>query len=247
MIKDDGVSELMGYTVLVAVVSIASAALLAGSMGTLSASEKSLGLGSSVSSLRSFDDIVAGVVSSNNTYDSAFEMSVPPGCDLAVRDKHDDFRSISIYSGSTLLAFLPIGSVTISSSFRSVTFEGGAVISNDTGLVKTEIKPAMSVAPLPSGKKALYMSVPTISSRSFIDHSGPVTLYARCNSSRPMSWHIPDGSTVIIYVRSGNLAAWKEVFDGLGLAASYENGALKASGTGISDIYVTYAEADIHE
>lgn len=248
MIDDEkGMSELMGYTVLVAVVSIASVALLAGSMGALSASEKQLEYEGSAASLHSFGNIMAGIVESNNTFDTAFQMSVPSGYDLVVRDKHDDFRSVSIFSNSAPLAFLPMGSVALDSPFRSVTFEGGAVISNETGLVEPEISPVVRTATLQSGRKALYMSVASISGDSFIKHPGPATLYARSVTTKPLSMHIPDGNRAIIYVRSGDLPAWKEAFEECGLDVTYENGAVKASSTEISEIYVTYAEAEIHE
>jgi hypothetical protein len=247
MMDDSGVSELMGYTVLVAVVSIASVALLAGSMGTLSASEKQLEYQGSISSLRSFGNMITNIVESNNTFDTAFEMTVPSGYELIVRDKHDDFRSVSIYSNSAPLAFLPTGSMALDSPFRSVTFEGGAVISNETGLVESEISPCVRAATLPSGRKALYMSIISVSSGTFIGHSGPGTLYARCVSTKPISLHIPDGRNAVIYVRSGDLPAWKEAFEGCGLAVTYENGAVKASSAQVSDIFVTYSEAEIHE
>lgn len=247
MIDDNGMSELMGYTVLVAIVSIASVALFAGSMGTLSASEKSLEYNGAVSSLRVFYNIVADIVQSNNTFDTAFEMSVPSGCDLIVRDKHDDFRSMSIYSGSTPLAFIPLGSLAISSPFRSVSFEGGALISNETGIVGLEAGPAIHVSTLPSGKKALYMSVTPISGGSFIGHAGPSTFYVKCSSLRPLALHIPDGRSAVIYVRSGEPSAWKDAFEERGFLVTYENGVVKAVSTEVSDIYCACAEIDIHD
>ncbi|BAI62641.1 conserved hypothetical protein [Methanocella paludicola SANAE] len=247
MIDDAGVSELMGYTVLVAVVSIASVALLAGSMGTLSASEKQLEFQGSAASLRSFGDLMAGIIESNNTFDTAFEMAVPSGYVLAVRDRHDDFRSMSIYSNSAPLAYLPMGSVALDSPFRSVIFEGGAIISNDTGLVSSEISPCVRAAALPSGRKALYFTIVSISADTYIGHSGPETMYARCVSIKPLAFHVPAGSRAVIYVRSGDLPAWEEAFERCGLAVTYENGAVKASSTEVSDIYITYAEAEIHE
>ncbi|HTY91151.1 MAG TPA: hypothetical protein VMC84_08255 [Methanocella sp.] len=247
MIDDRGVSELMGYTVIVAVVSIASVALLAGSMGTLSQSEKSLEYKGSISSLRLLDNVVAGTVQSNNTFDTAFEMSVPSGCDLVIRDRHDDFRSVSIYSDTMPLAFIPLGSAAITSPFRSVTFEGGAVISNDTGLANSERRLAIHTAVLPSGKKALYMSLTSISGASFIRHSGPVTVYVKCNSSAPLAWHIPDSGSAVIYVRSGDPSAWQAAFEECGFSVTHESGALKAVSAGVSDIFCSRAEVCVHE
>jgi hypothetical protein len=218
---------------------------MAGSMGALSATEKHMEYMGSASALGSFGNTVSDIVRSNNTFDTAFEMSVPPGCDLLVSDKHDDYRSLSIYSNSAQLAFFPMGSVSMRSPFRSATFEGGAVISNETGLVTAERSPAVHTTTLLSGKKALYISVTSISSDSFVRHAGPITLFVKCTSVKPMSWHVPDGSTVIIWTRSGDPQAWKESFEECGLNADRVNGAVRASGSNISDIYVVYAEAEV--
>jgi hypothetical protein len=226
-------------------VAIAAAGLMAGSMGALSATEKHMEYMGSASALGSFGNIVSDIVRSNNTFDTAFEMSVPPGCDLLVTDKHDDYRSLSIYSNSAQLAFFPMGSVSMASPFRSVTFEGGAIITNETGLVTAERGPAVHTTTLPSGKKALYISITSISSDSFVSHAGPITLFVKCASVKPMSWHVPDGATVIIRARSGDTQVWKEAFEECELNVEYVNGAVRASGSNISDIYVVYAEAEV--
>jgi len=192
-LNDHAVSELMGYTVLVAVVSIAAIGLLAGSMSSISSTEKRMELSGSASSLRSFAGMAASAVETNNTFYAACEMGVPSGCELAVLDKHDDFRSLGIYSGTSQLAFLPTGSIVIQSPFRSAAFEGGAVLSNDTGVITVEKTPAINVLDLGSGKKALYVSITSISCNSSIMREGPATLYVKCSSVLPMTWHVPDG------------------------------------------------------
>jgi hypothetical protein len=242
---DRAMSELMGYTVLVAIVSIAATGLLAGSMGTLSSSEKLMEFTGSANALRSFGDITASAARDNNTYPAAFEMSVPRGYDLTVRDMHDDFRSLSLSSGSGRLAHIPIGSVAIESSLRSVAYEGGAIISNDTGMTGIIRNPGVRVITSPSGKKSLYISIVSISSGSFVRHPGPVTLYIKCSSVRPMSWHIPDGYTVTVSLRSGSPRAWGEKLESSGFTTVYQDGEVKGSTAGISDVYIVYAEADI--
>lgn len=66
-LNDHAVSELMGYTVLVAVVSIAAIGLLAGSMSSLSSTEKRMELTGSASSLKLFAGMVSSTVETNNS------------------------------------------------------------------------------------------------------------------------------------------------------------------------------------
>ncbi len=244
-LNDHAVSELMGYTVLVAVVSIAAIGLLAGSMSSLSSTEKRMELTGSAASLRSFAGIVSSTVETNNSFYVACEMGVPSDCELVLMDKHDDFRSLSIYSGSRELAFLPMGSIAIRSPFRSAAFEGGTVISNDTGVVSVEKTPAVHVLDVGPGRKALYVSVTSISCDSSVMRGGPATLYVKCSSVEPMAWHVPDGSTVTLRVRSGGLRAWEEQLDSCGFIVTYEGGEIKATSKEVNDIYVIYAEAGV--
>jgi hypothetical protein len=243
--NDHAVSELMGYTVLVAVVSIAAIGLLAGSMSSLSSMEKQMELKGSASSLKSFAEMVSSAVETDNSFYVACEMGVPSGCELVALDKHDDFRSLSIYSGSRELAFLPMGSIAIRSPFRSAAFEGGAVLSNDTGAVTVEKKPAVHVLDIGSGKKALYVSITSISCNSSVTRGGPAMLYVKCSSVEPMAWHVPGGSTTTLRVRSGGLRAWEEQLERCGFTVAYEAGEIKATIREVSDVYVVYAEAGV--
>jgi hypothetical protein len=244
-LNDHAVSELMGYTVLVAVVSIAAIGLLAGSMSSLSSTEKRMELAGSASSLRSFAGMVSSRMETNNSFSAACEMGVPSGYELALMDKHDDFRSLSIYSGSVELAFLPFGSVASRSPFRSAAFEGGAVISNDTGVATVEKTPAVHVLDLGSGRKALYVSITSISCNSSVTRGGPAILYVKCSSVEPMAWHVPDGTTITLRVRSGGLSAWEEWLERCGFTVTYEGGEVKATSREVTDIYVVYAEAGV--
>ncbi len=243
--NDAAVSELLGYTVLVAIVSIAAVGLLTGGMGTLTATEKRMELDGSVNSIKSLASLAEAAVETNNTFFSAQELSVPSGNDLAVRDKHDDFRSVSIYNGNQQLAFLPLGSVVISSQFRSVCFEGGAVISNDTGLLTADPAPAIYTVRLSPTKQALYVSLVSISSDSFVSHSGPATLYVRCSSVTPMIWHLTGSPSVIVRVASDNAAAWGNKLEGCGFNVTYGDGSMEASDNEITNIYVTYSEVEV--
>lgn len=245
-LNDHAVSELMGYTVLVAVVSIAAIGLLAGSMSSISSTEKRMELTGSASSLRSFASMVSSTVETNNSFYVACEMGVPSGCELVLMDKHDDFRSLSIYSGPSQLAFLPVGSIAIRSPFRSAAFEGGAVLTNDSGLVTVEKKPAVYVLDMGSGKKALYVSITSISCNSSVMRGGPATLYVKCSSVEPMTWHVPDGSTITLRVRSGGSGAWEEQLERCGFTVTYEGGEVKATSREVSDIYVIYAEVGVN-
>jgi len=244
-LDDNAVSELMGYTVLVAVVSLAAIGLLTGGMGTLSAAEKQMEFTGSVASLGSYADIVSMAVETNNTFFTAHEMSVPQSYDLIVRDAHDDFRSIGIYENDTQLAFVQLGSVRLRSPFRTVTFEGGGgVISNDTGLTTGELSPSIHTIDIGKGKQALYISVVSVSADSFVTHSGPVTLYVRCSSVSPMVWHL-HSATATLRISSGDREAWIGQLEKCGFSVGYEDGAIKATNKEVSDIYVTYAVVEV--
>jgi hypothetical protein len=135
--------------------------------------------------------------------------------------------------------------VAIRSPFRSASFEGGAVISNDTGEVTAEKAPAVEVLDAGPGRKALYLSVTSISCDTSVMRGGPATLYVKCSSVEPMAWHVPDGSTITLRVRSGGLKAWEEQLERCGFTVTYEGGEIKATIGEVSDIYAVYAEAYI--
>lgn len=242
---DNGVSELLGYTVLVAVVSVAAIGLLAGGMGTLSASERQMELSGSIGSMKAFASQASIEAGSNNTFFTAYEMSVPMGYELLGKDMHDDFRSLSIDAGQTLHAFFPMGSIRLQSPFRSVTYEGGAVISNDTGQVADQYGPGIHAIRLKNGGNALYISLITVSCDSFAKGSGPATLELRSASVRPMTWHVPYGTTTTLRVSSGDAAGWGKRLKECGFTVEYEDGSLKAASSDVSDIYVTVATIEV--
>jgi hypothetical protein len=244
-VDDRAMSELMGYTMLVAIVSIAVIGLMAGTMGTLSYTEKRMELAGSASALESFSKMADAAVDTNNTFNTACELAVPSGCELVALDMHDDFRSISVYSGPSLLAFLPLGSLSVRSPFRSASYEGGAVLSNDSGEAVMERAPPVSLVDTGAGGKALYVSVVSISCDSSISRSGPATLYVKCSSVEPMAWHFPEGSTVTIVVRSGEPEAWKEQLERRGFSVSLEGGEVKAVSGEVTDVYVVYGEVGV--
>ncbi len=246
MKRDDrGMSELMGYTVLVAVVSIAAIGLLAGSMSSVSSMEKRMELAGSAASLKSFAAIAEAAVEADNTYYAACEMGVPSGCELVLMDRRDDFRSVSIYSGSGELAYLPMGSLAVRSPFRSATFEGGAVLSNDSGAVSAEKVPPVFILEAGPNRKALYVSIISIACNSSVARGSPAVLYTKCSSIEPMAWHLPGGAAITLRVRSGCPGAWGERLEGCGFNVAYEGGEVRAMIEEVSDVYVIYAEVDV--
>jgi hypothetical protein len=243
MMDEDAVSELLGYAVLAAVVSIAAAGLMAGSMGLISSSERGMEYSGAISALKGLGSVASSVAEDNNTFYVAYEMGVPRGYELLAMDARDDYRSISVYSGSSRLVFHPMGSIALRSPFRAVSFEGGAVIANDTGIITAERRPAIYAIPLGPGKKALYMSIMAISCDSFVRREGPVTLYAKCSLVNATSCVTPEGIT--IWVRSGGLEAWEQALKRCGLSIEYEDGALKATGREVSELHVVYYEVRV--
>jgi hypothetical protein len=242
---DGGVSELMGYTVLVAVVSIAAAGLLTGCMATLAGTEKQLEFSCAGASLKSLGNIMAGAVESNNTFYTAFEMSVPEGYDLIVKNRNDDFRSIGIYEDDRAVAFLLLGSIRLESPFRTGTFEGGAVSMNDSGTGTCWTFPVFHAIERYDGRKALYISAISVSSDSFVAHSGPITLRIRCRSVDTFEAHGSSGHPMTVKVESSDGPAWKERLEKCGFNVKYEDGTIIATLGEAADVYVTYAEADV--
>ncbi|HEY3422143.1 MAG TPA: hypothetical protein VGK13_03215, partial [Methanocellaceae archaeon] len=131
MIGDErGVSEILGYTVLVGVVSLAAIGLMAAGMGMMQSTENDMEFSGSSGALCSLAQAAFTAAETNNTFYSVHEISVPSGYDLEVHDRNDDSSVLEIYSGNTPLGSLRMGSIRMGSPFRSAIFEGGAVTSN---------------------------------------------------------------------------------------------------------------------
>lgn len=246
MIGDDrGVSEILGYTVLVAVVSIAAVGLMSAGMGTLQSTERNMELTGSAGAMGSFAQAASAAVETGNTFYTVHEMSVPGKYELVTLDRNDDVSTLKVYEGNTLLASLRMGSVSLRSPFRSVTFTGGAVTSNNAGEIEERQSPYLYAVELPSGKKAVYVTVIAVSCDTFTRGTGTVDLGIKCGTVTPMKYSIGDGSIVTIAVAGCDAAGWECPLKEAGFNIQYEDGTLKASSGSVSYVYVTDATIDV--
>jgi hypothetical protein len=246
LIADDrGVSEILGYTVLVAVVSIAAVGLMSAGMGTLQTTERNMELAGCAGALESFAHAASVAVQTGNTFYAVHEMSVPSNYELVVLDRNDDVSAFKVYQGNTLLTSLRMGSVSLRSPFRSVTFAGGAVTSNDAGEIEERQSPYLYAVEMPSGKKAIYVTVIAVSCDTFARGTGSVGLGVKCGYVTPVKYSIGDGSTVTIEVAGCDGAGWERPLKEAGFSVQYEDGILKASSGSVSEVYVTDATVDV--
>lgn len=245
MIEDDrGVSEILGYTVLVAVVSLAAIGLMSAGMGVLQSTESGMELSGSSGALCSLAQAASTAAETNNTFYSVHEMSVPTDYDLEVHDRNDDSSVVDIYSGDTLLESLRMGSVRLRSPFRSITLEGGAVTSNDSGDMRYLRSPSIHLVKLPGGAQILYLNIISVLSETFTDCGGTVNLGVRCDSVSIKKFNT-EGSVVTVYVSCGEPSAWERELKEAGFTISYRGGDMKAISSEVSDVYVTCANVEL--
>lgn len=246
-IDDTAVSELLGYTVLVAIVSIAAIGLMSTSASMILTSERSLELSGVNGAMEAIAREAFIVAETNNTYYTVQELYVPGGYDLMIRDSEDDYRSVRLFVDGNLVASIRLGSVCLHSQFRSSTFEGGAVISNDSGNIVSVLSPRIQAVRSPSGKDSIYATLIAVSCDTITHGEGPVTPGIKCESIKTLKWHISDTSEVAIRVASENAAGWERAFTTAGLDVSYEDGTIKATSRRISDVYVTIATVNFEQ
>lgn len=240
---DRGVSEILGYTVLVAVVSLAAIGLMSAGIGMLQSTESGMEFSGSSGALSSLAQAAFAAAETNNTFYSVHEMSVPSGYDMEVHNENDDSSVLDIYSGNTLMESLRMGSVKLRSPFRSVTFEGGAVTSNDSGNMQYLRNPSIRLVRSADGANIMYLSMISVLSGTFTDSGGAVNVGVRCDTVHTKKLNT-EGSVVTIYVSCSEPSAWEGVLKEAGFSTSYQGGSLKAVSSEVSHVYVTIANVD---
>jgi len=243
---DLGVSEILGYTVLVAVVSLAAIGLMSAGIGMLQATESSMEFSGSSGALCSLAQAASAAAETNNTFYSVHEMSVPSGYDLEVLDGGDDSSVAEVYSGNTLLASFRMGSVRMRSPFRSITLEGGAVTSNDSGNIRYLRSPSLYLVKSSDGKNTLYVSIVSVLSSTFTDSGGTVNVGVRCSSVDAKKLNT-EGSVVTIYMSCGEPSAWERELKEAGFSTGYQDGSLKAVSSEVSHVYITCSNVDFEK
>jgi hypothetical protein len=247
LIRDEiGVSEILGYTVLVGVVSLAAIGLMTAGMGMLQATENSMEFSGSSGALCSLAQAASAAAETNNTFESVHEMNVPSGYDLIVLDENDDSSALDIYSGYTPMASFRIGSIKMRSPFRSVTFEGGAVIANDSGNIQYLRSPSIRLVRSADGKNAIYINIVSAFSGTFTDSGGAVDIGVRSNSVIVKKFNT-EGSVTSIYILCSEPAIWERELIDAGFETSYQDGKLKAVSSEVSNVYVTCANIDFRK
>lgn len=247
MIGDDrGVSEILGYTVLVGVVSLAAIGLMSAGMGMLQATESGMEFSGSSGALCSLAQAASAAAETNNTFYSVHEMGVPSGYDLELHDRNDDTSVVDIYSGDMSLASFRMGSVKMRSPFRSITYEGGAVTSNDSGSIQYLRSPPIRLVRAADGKNTVYLSVVSVLSGTFTDSGGTVNIGVRCDSVITKKLNT-QGSVVTLYVSCGEPLIWERELKEAGFSTSYQGGRLKAVSSEVSNVYVTCANVDFEK
>lgn len=247
MIGDDrGVSEILGYTVLVGVVSLAAIGLMSAGMGVLQSSENGMEFSGSSGAICSLAQAASVAAGTNNTFYSVHEMSVPSGYDLEVHDRNDDSGILEIYSGDTPLTSIRMGSIRMRSPFRSVTFEGGAVTSNDSGNVQVLRSPSVRLMRVSGGENAVYINMASVLSGTFTASGGTVNIGVRCDSVS--TWKLnTQGSVVTIYVSCREPLTWEKELKEAGFSTSYQGGRLKAVSSEVSHVYITSSDVDFEK
>jgi hypothetical protein len=81
---------------------------------------------------------------------------MPAGYELLAMDQRDDVARLGIKLGNEEMPIIRMGSIRLQSPFRSVSFEGGAALGNDSGTIDIVRKPSVFVASH-NGRKELYV------------------------------------------------------------------------------------------
>ena len=243
---DNGVSEILGYTVMVTVVSIAAIGLLSVCMGTLQATEKNMEFSGASGSLCSIAQAASTAGDTNNTYFSVQEISVPQDYELEVLDANDSSGSLKIYSGITLQASIRLGGIKLESPFRSITYEGGSVTANNSGSIQYLRSPSSRLYRSPDGHSTLYLTIPSVVSDSFAKSGGPVNIGVRCDSVR--SWKIHTyGSITAIEIRSDEPDIWCHELQSAGFTVTKGYQSIRAVSTEVTDVYVVQENIEVEK
>jgi hypothetical protein len=240
--RDDAVSELLGYTLVVAIVCIAVMALMSASMGAVAYYGSSVEKMSSDSGIGGLADIAIEVSSSNDTYYSIYGLYAPPSYTFISRDSADDVRSLSIYDDGTLLTTARTGSLGLYSEFRDTVFAGGSTFSNDSGSISVLSGPRIYVTSSQDGKRSLYLDLTSVRSATWASPEGCNTNVAiRSVSTFVQDFPVKDGHKVKIVFRG--LPGWGEALERQGFILNGDS----AFSTGISSVHVTVCTIEVSQ
>jgi hypothetical protein len=234
--KDDGVSELLGYAILAGTVITAVVFLASGAGGAITAATESAGFSESTLAVRSLAATAANVARVNNTYFTAAEIQVPAGYELLMLDGNDDVARFSVSCGGREIIAVREGSIRLQSLFRSVSFEGGAVFSNDSGLVDIVRKPSIYTV-RHGDDTTLFIFITAVSADTrVVTGSVPAVLDIRAGSGQNVSK--PVDGPVTISVSSTCPEGWSAILIDAGFTVEQEGGRITATRGGITDVCI---------
>jgi hypothetical protein len=237
--SDEGVSELLGYAILAGMVITAVVCIASGTGGVLVSATESARIAEASLAVRSFAATASNVAHANNTYFTAAEIQVPAGYELMTLDGSNDVASTTISCGGREIFAGRTGSISLRSPFRSVSYEGGAFFSNDSGIVNVIRTPAIFVASQ-GGDRTLYVFLTVISSNAtVIAGSRPVVLDVRAESGRNISQ--PAGGPVTICLTSMCPDGWSAILREKGFAVGQAGNKVTATLGGITDVCIDCA------
>ena len=234
--SDEGVSELLGYAILAGVVITAVICIASGAGGAITAATEGASFSEASLAIRSLAATASNVAHANNTYFTAAEIQVPPGYELLLLDGPDDIASISVSDGDGELFAVREGSIRLQSPFRSVSFEGGGVYSNASGLADIVRKPSIFIAG--HGRaRSLYIFLTTIETDTRVVRGGsPVVLGVRATPGQSIS--LPAGGPVTIAISSTCPEGWSGTLRDAGFSVSQEGDQVTATMGGIADVCI---------
>jgi hypothetical protein len=234
--RDDGVSELLGYALLAGMVITAVVFLASGAGGAITAATESAGFSEAALAVRSLASTASNVARVNNTYFMAAEIQVPAGFELLMLDGNDDVTRFAVSCAGREIFAVREGSIRLVPPFRSVSLEGGAVFSNESGQADVVRKPSIFIAR--RGEDAtLYIFITAISANSrVIAGSMPVVLGIRSGSGQNASKSV-DGM-VTISVSSTCPEGWSATLGEAGFSVEQEGSRVTATIGGITDVCI---------
>lgn len=243
--NDTGVSELLGYAIIIGIAVIAVTCVTTGAAGAIYSSAERIGYTEAKASISAFAAIAVETARANNTCYVAYELQLPPGYELLAMDTPDDIARVGVRLGEEEMPAIRIGSVRLQSPFRSVLFEGGAVIGNDSGIVDVVRKPSIFFASH-DGRKELYVCLAGITADTGSITTGPgAVLQIRAASQRTESRSVPAPSDAVITVSTGDPEGWARLLENAGFAVTTGGNTVVATAGGVTDIHVTCAMVQV--
>jgi hypothetical protein len=238
-VNDQGISELLGYAIMIGMVVTAVICVTSGAAGVIYSAAESISHSEAAASLETLAAIAVDVTRTNNTCYVAYELQMPAGYVLLAMDQGDDISRLSVKLGNKEVPAIRTGSIRLQSPFRSVSFEGGAVIGNDSGIVDIIREPSIFVASH-DGQKGLYIYLVCIKADTgAISSDSHAILDIRAVSQRLESINVPAPSDTIISVSSRDPEGWAMFLQNEGFTVTCNGNTVTAVSGGVTDVHVT--------